>query len=145
MWSALISVVVSTCVSVLVGGITARATERRTAFNARKAAIAQDVESISSKARRYWRTPGKDPSLEAEIVELFDQFLFRLGAFFDHAADPKAKPVFDLMAESLHIAATGGSFQSANHAADNATAEDVRQKAEQFHKMFTDLRLDPRK
>lgn len=143
--AALISVGVSTCVSIIVGGITTRSNERRTAFNSRKAAICQDIEDISLKSRRYWRTEGQNPDLEYEIVTLFDRLFMHLAAYFDHATSSDKQTEFSELAEHLHEVATGGDFSSASRKANVQLADDIRDKADSLLSMFTDLNLEPKK
>jgi hypothetical protein len=143
--AALISVVVSACVSIIVGGLTARATERRAAFNARKTAICQDIEDISLKCRHYWRTAGQNAGSEYEIMSLFDRLFMHMAAYFDHATSAARKPEFDLLMENFHEVATGGDFSSATRQTNLKLADDVRDKADALLSMFTDLQLEPKK
>lgn len=143
--AALISVVVSGCVSIIVGGLTARATERRASFNARKAAICQDIEDISLKCRHYWRTAGPNSGSEYEIVSLFDRLFLHMSAYFDHATSAERKPEFDLLVENFHEVATGRDFSSATRQANLKLADEVRDRANALLSMFTDLQLKPKK
>ncbi len=68
-----------------------------------------------------------------------------IEAYFDHARVADQKEIFDLLIETLHITVTGGFFGSKNRTASAEKADDIRKKCDELMRMFTDLRLEPKK